>query len=145
MNEATRNARVQVPRVSGVELSYDWFCRAVGLICMVMGLAYWIRLIGIYDGALWRFDLMPLHWQVACTVLSVLFPIAATGLWMTVSWGPVIWILAVATEIAMYAGFPELYGARPALVALHVMTVIVFAALRILLAWEAYKRTERPQ
>lgn len=140
MSEATRNSRVRLPHISATELGYDWLCRALALTCMAIGLAYWVRLIGIYDGALWRFDLMPLHWQVACTVLSVLFPIAATGLWMTVSWGPVIWVIAAVGEIVMYAGFPELFGARPALVAFHIAALAVFAVWRVLLAWEHYKR-----
>lgn len=135
------SARVRLPRISATELGYDWLCRALALTCMAIGLAYWIRLIGIYDGALWRFDLMPLHWQVACVVLSVLFPIAATGLWMTVSWGPVIWATAAVAEVAMYAGFPELFGSRPALVAFHVVALAVFVVWRALLAWEHYKRT----
>ena len=134
------DAKVGLPRFSAIELGYDWLCRALALTCMTIGLAYWIRLIGLYDGALWRFDLMPLHWQVACAVLSVLFPIAATGLWMTVSWGPVVWVVATASEILMYAGFPELFGSRPALVAFHIAAFVLFAVWRLLLAWEHYKR-----
>jgi hypothetical protein len=136
-------AHTRLPRVSGAEFAYEWFCRAVAACCAVFGLLYWVRLIGLYDGNLWRFDLMPLHWQVAAVVLSVLFPIAATGLWMTVSWGPVIWLAAAATEIAMYGVFPELYGFRPALVSFHVMAAIIFIAFRIVLFLEHRKRSER--
>ena len=139
----SEEAHSRLPRVTGAEFALEWFCRGIATSCTLFGLLYWIRLIGFYDGALWRFDLMPLHWQVAAVVLSVLFPIAATGLWMTVSWGPVIWLAALATEIGMYAGFPELYGSRPALVAFHVMTVIIYFALRVLLFFEHRKRRER--
>lgn len=133
----------RLPRGSGLEFTYEWFCRALALSCAAFGLLYWVRLIGIYNGALWRFDLMPLHWQVAAVALSVLFPIAATGLWMTVSWGPVIWLIAAATELVMYAGFPELYGTWPTLIAAHVMTVIIFVAFRVLLFFEHRRRAER--
>jgi hypothetical protein len=136
-------AHTRLPRLSGAEFAYEWFCRAVSVCCAAFGLLYWVRLIGLYEGALWRFDLMPLHWQVAAVVLSVLFPIAATGLWMTVSWGPVIWLAATATEIAMYGVFPELYGFRPALVAFHVAAVIIFIAFRVVLFLEHRKRSER--
>lgn len=130
----------RLPGVSNAQFAYSWFCRMLAACCAAIGLMYWVRLIGLYEGALWRFDLMPLHWQVACAVLAVLFPIAATGLWMAVSWGPVIWIIAAATEVAMYAGFPELYGSRPPLVAFHIMTVIVFVAFRVLLFLEQRRR-----
>lgn len=136
----SEQAHSRLTRVSSVEFAYEWFCRGIAVCCLFFGLAYWVRLIGLYDGALWRFDLMPLHWQVAGVVLSVLFPIAATGLWMAVSWGPVIWVIAAATEIAMYAGFPELYGFRPALVALHLATVAAFVAFRVLLFLEQRRR-----
>ena len=39
-----------------------------------------MRLIGFYDGPLWRFDLMPVHWQIAAVTLSVFYPFAASGL-----------------------------------------------------------------
>ena len=82
---------------------------------------YWIRLIGFYDGPLWRFDLMPVHWQVAAVVLAAFFPFAAIGLWMLASWGPVIWFICAATETVMYLGFPDLFGQRMLIVASHAL------------------------
>ena len=82
----------------------------IALYCLLFGVLYWIRLIGIYDGALWRFDLMPVHWRVTTVVLAAFFPFAGIGLWMMASWGPVIWFICAATEAVMYLGFPELFG-----------------------------------
>jgi hypothetical protein len=92
-----------------------------------------VRLIGIYDGALWRFDLMPVHWQIAAVTLSVFYPFAASGLWMLASWGPVIWFICAATEIVMYAGFPDLFGARPAIVWSHACVALLYIAFRIVI------------
>ena len=128
--------------MTGVEVAHEWFCRIVSISCIIFGLLYWVRLIGVYDGNLWRFDLMPLHWQVAAVMLSVLFPIAAIGLWMTVSWGPVIWLIAATVEVAMHQGLPEYFGVRPALVALHVATAIAFAGFRIVLFMQHRQRAE---
>ena len=36
----------------------------IAVYCLMFGVLYWVRLIGNYDGPLWRFDLMPVHWQV---------------------------------------------------------------------------------
>ena len=99
----------------------------VAAYCLLFGVLYWIRLIGFYDGPLWRFDLMPVHWQVAAVVLAAFFPFAAIGLWMLASWGPVIWFICAATETVMYLGFPELFGQRSLIVASH---ACVIAALR---------------
>lgn len=114
-----------------LDLGWEWFHRAVAAFGLLCGLFYWTRLIGINDGAEWRFDLMPVHWQVASVSLAVLFPFAASGLWMISSWGAVIWFLCAGIEIAIYAGFPELFGARPFLVALHVGVALAYFAFRL--------------
>ncbi|MBO6719391.1 MAG: hypothetical protein JJ913_15650 [Rhizobiaceae bacterium] len=135
-------AHARLPR-SSVEFAYEWFCRAVAVKCIAFGLFYWIRLIGLYEGDLWRFDLMPLHWQVAGAMLSVLFPIAAIGLWMAVSWGPVLWVIAAAAEIVMHGALPDLFGYRPGLVALHVATLIGLVGFRVMLYLQHLQRVER--
>ncbi len=113
-----------------LDLSWRWLHRAVAALCMLFGLVYWARLIGIDDGMGWRFDLMPVHWQVASVVLAVLYPFAASGLWMISSWGAVIWFLCAATEVVMHAGFPDLFGSRPMLIVLHVAVAAVYCGYR---------------
>lgn len=113
-----------------LEGGYGWFHRVIAFYCLLFGLLYWVRLVGYYPGQLWRFDLMPTHWQVACVILAVLYPLAASGLWMVASWGPVIWIICAATETVMYAGFPELYGERAGVVMTHAATILLFAGFR---------------
>ncbi len=84
------------------ETAFVWFQRMIAGYCLLFGILYWVRLIGVYDGPLWRFDLMPVHWQVAAVTLAVFFPFAAIGLWMLASWGPVIWVICAVTEAVMY-------------------------------------------
>jgi len=129
-------------KVSTTELAYHWFHRIVAAYCLLAGLSYWIRLIGYYQGALWRFDLMPPHWQAAAVALAVLFPLAASGLWMLASWGPVIWFICAAVEAAMYLGFPELYGERPLAVAAHGLVLLVFLGFRCVLFLEQRRRVD---
>lgn len=114
-----------------LQLSWQWFHRAVAMLGLASGLYYWALLIGINDDAGWRFDLMPVHWQVASVTLAVLLPFAASGLWMVASWGAAIWFLCAAIEVAMHAGFPELFGARPVLVGVLIMIAIIYAGLRL--------------
>jgi hypothetical protein len=129
-------------RISTTALAYQWFHRAVAVYCLLFGLAYWVRLIGFYQGALWRFDLMPPHWQVAAVVLAVLFPFAASGLWMLASWGPVIWFICAAAETVMYAGFPELYGERFPILFAHGLVLLLFLAFRAALFLEDRRRRD---
>jgi len=121
---------------------FVWFQRVIAGYCLLFGVLYWIRLIGLYEGPLWRFDLMPVHWQVAAVTLSVFFPFAAIGLWMLTSWGPVIWFICAATEAVMYAGFPELYGRRPTIVISHLLVALLYAVLRFVIFWQKRKRQQ---
>lgn len=115
------------------ETLFPVFLRLIAAYCLLFGVLYWVRLIGVYDGPQWRFDLMTVEWQVAAVTLSALFPFAAIGLWMTASWGPVIWFLCAAMETVMYAGLPEIYGDRPLVVASHGLVALVYLAFRLAL------------
>ena len=116
-----------------LDASFRLFVRLVAVSCLIAGLQYWARLIGYSDGGLSRFDLLPHYWQFASAALSVLLPVAAVGLWMQVSWGPVIWAVAAGSEIIMHKGFPLWYGARPVLVTAHILVAAIYIGFRIAL------------
>lgn len=127
------DAPQRLPQQTLAEMGFVWFLRAIASYCLLFGVLYWIRLIGVYDGQLWRFDLMPLHWQVAGATLAVFFPVAAIGLWMLASWGPVIWFICAVTETIMYAGFPDLFGSRPIIPLSHLGVALLYTAFRVVI------------
>jgi hypothetical protein len=135
-------ARQQTFAPSTVELLFAWFQRIIAVYCLMFGVLYWIRLIGYYDGPLWRFDLMPVYWQVVTTTLAVFFPFAAAGLWMQASWGPVIWFICAATETVMYVGFPDLFGGHYAVVASHGFAACLYTTFRVFIGLQK-RRVER--
>ena len=116
--------------------TFDWLQRVIAAYCLVFGVIYWSRIIGFHEGAVPRFDLMPVHWQVASVTLAAFFPFAAIGLWMLASWGPVIWVICAASEIVMFAGYPDLFGENRLAVASHLGTLALYAAFRLVLAWQ---------
>lgn len=120
-------------RPTTAEQAFGWFQRIIAAYCLLFGALYWVRLIGYYDGPLWRFDLMPVHWQIAAAILAVIYPFAGIGLWMLTSWGPVIWAICAIVETVMYAGFPELFGARYTVVMSHGLVAVLYAAFRLVL------------
>ena len=129
MTDAGLRARPLVP--SATEAAFYWLHRLVAVYCLFFGVLYWVRLIGVYDGPLWRFDLMPVHWQVVAVALAALFPVASIGLWMLTSWGPVIWFICAVVEIVMYSVFPDLYGERWLIVVVHAAVALLYAGLRL--------------
>ena len=131
--------RSVVIRPTVVEIAFVWFQRAISGYCLLFGILYWVRLIGFYDGPLWRFDLMPLHWQVAAVTLAVFFPFASIGLWMLASWGPVIWAICAAIEIVMFFFFSDFYDNRLLIVVSHLTVAVCFVAFRSLIWWQKRK------
>lgn len=120
-----------MPRVSSSDAFYEIFIRSVAALCAGLGLLYWVRLVGFYDGLTWRFDLMPVHWQIAAVCLAVLYPFAASGLWMLASWGPVVWFVCAVAETVMYAGFPKMFGSRDLVLVVHALTTVIYIGFRL--------------
>ena len=98
---------------------------------------------GYYDGPLWRFDLMPVYWQIASVTLSAFFPFAAIGLWMLASWGPVIWFICAVTETVMYVVFPATFGQHYLVVAIHIFAACLYAAFRIIILVQKRRLTRQ--
>lgn len=128
---------------TNAELAFYWFHRVIAAYCLMFGVLYWVRLIGIYDGAAWRFDLMPVHWQVASVTLAALFPFAAIGLWMLASWGPVVWFICATAEAVMYIGFPHLFGEKMLIVVSHVCVALVYAGIRLAVYFQQRAETRQ--
>ena len=120
-----------------------WLYRLAGVLLFALGLDYWVRLVGVHDGPLWRFDTMPLGWQVAAPALAVLCPVAGVGLWMTVSWGAVLWALVAAVEAVMHLGFPPVFGGVTPWLLAHAVGLSALCVLK-LAGWRAdRKRLDR--
>ncbi len=121
---------VKVPKLSLTETLFGLFLRLVAVSCFWFGLSYWAMLIGFSFGGGARFDLLPVPWRVAATALAVVYPVAALGLWLLVSWGPVIWVVAAGAEAVMFAVYPQIFGAKPLLVAAHAAVAVTFVLFR---------------
>ncbi|MFC3071812.1 DUF6163 family protein [Shinella pollutisoli] len=137
------------PRPSLTETLFVVFLRLVSAACLWFALQYWAMLTGFGFGGQGRFDLLPTAWKAASTALAVLFPVAAVGLWLLVSWGPVIWLIAAATEIAMHEVYPSIFGVNRLVVFMHIAVAVVFLLFRVALFIERRRqaravRTDSP-
>jgi hydrogenase/urease accessory protein HupE len=97
-----------------------------------------LRVSGYYDGADWRFDTMSTPWKIASAIMSVLLPVAAVGLWSALSWGQVVWTMAIFTELMMYNWFPHYFGSNPIIVGFHLVSIAIY--LGFLLAIRHYTK-----
>lgn len=122
-----------VTRRTLTEILFILYMRLIALVCFAFSLEYWAMLSGYAMEGKGRFDLLTFPWQVASAGLATLFPVAAVGLWLTVSWGPVIWFLAAATQASMYLIWPEIFGHNILVVTLNAAILLLFLAFRIVL------------
>lgn len=132
-----------VPKPSLTEILFGLFLRLVSASCFWFALNYWAMLIGFSHGGAGRFDLLTPEWRAAATALAVVYPVAALGLWLLVSWGPVVWVVAAAIEIAMYEFYPVSFGSRPMLVVLHVAVAVTFILFRAALFYQRFRQARQ--
>lgn len=122
---------IPLRKMGVLDISFRLFMRLVAISCVISGLQYWSLLIGYSNGGASRFDLMAVHWQVPSVALAVLMPVAAVGLWMEVSWGAVIWVVAAGTEVLMHTWLAGWYGEHRMLVGMHLSVALTYAAFRL--------------
>ena len=132
-----------LPKRTLTDLMFIFFLRLVAITCFWFGLQYWGMLVGYSLFGSGRFDLLSLPWKVAATTLAVVFPVASLGLWLTVSWGPVVWVLAAGLQVLMHGFLPETFGSNHLIVITHVLVAAMYLAFRLALWFE--RRRQRRQ
>ncbi|QFT32896.1 DUF6163 family protein [Roseibium porphyridii] len=120
------------------------YLRGIAIILIGGGVIYWARIIGIVEWrGLWFWE-MPIALQGAIVFFAVLDLVAATGLWLTVSWGTVMWLFRCFCQIVMHTAFSDLYGRRPYEIAFYLLTIAVYVALHYLTIKENREAAGRP-
>lgn len=123
------------------ETGFIWFLRLLSFFCMGMGIYWSIRIVGIFEGDLWRFDLMPTPWKLITLVMSLLYLFASVGLWLLAPWGAVVWFVAAIIEVTIYVPLGNMFGYSPMNIITNVLIALLFGAFRI---WqEVQQRAER--
>ncbi|MGE7369890.1 DUF6163 family protein [Neorhizobium sp. NPDC001467] len=131
------------PKRSLTQLLYVVFLRLVAVSCFWFGLQYWGMITGYSFDGRGRFDLLSFPWRAAASILSVLFPVASLGLWLAVSWGPVLWVLAAGTQLLMYQVWPEIFGRSILITLMHGFVAALYVLFRVVLHLENRKNAER--
>ena len=131
------------PIRSLTEAIFVLFLRIVALACLWFGLQYWALLVSFSHDGQGRFDLLTAPWRVAATGLAVVFPVAALGLWVAGSWGPVMWLLAAGGQMLMFTVWPEVFGRNPLAVTMHSAVFVLYLLFRLALWIEGRHKQER--
>ncbi|WP_019223330.1 DUF6163 family protein [Bartonella rattaustraliani] len=126
---------------SKINLVYRFYLRFLALICLGLSVFYWIRLVGIFPGVLWRFDLMPWQWQILSVSLAIIYPIALIGIWMYSLWGIVLWCSAAFTETLTIISLYSTSDYKIFIVMLHGILFLTLIILQIMIIF--FKRKHR--
>ncbi len=101
-----------------------WFMRIVALLWIARGVSYWAVILGAGEAGP-AFENRPPGVQTTIVYFAVIDLIAAIGLWLTTSWGGVLWLLAVMSYLILAAFVP-------AAVALNLVTALIYCAFVVL-------------
>ncbi len=130
------------PKLSLTEILFVIFLRLIAGVCLWFGLQYWAMLVGYsFDGRA-RFDLLNLPWRSAASVLAVVFPVAALGLWLAVSWGPVLWVIAAGCQLLMYQVWPEVFGHNILVPLMHGLVAALYLVFRLAIFLDERRKME---
>lgn len=113
-----------------------WYMRAIGLVWMLYGITEWARIVGmLHVRDVWFWEL-PVELQIAVVYFAVLSLVAGVGLWLTVSWGTVLWILAAASQVLCHTVLTDLFGSGFLVVGANVLSIAVFIGFVVLVERE---------
>ena len=107
------------------------FLRVMAGFAMLKGLFHWSRFVGIGMGGD-TFEYHSIAWQTATVFFAVLDLVAAVGLWLAAAWGAVIWLMSIASMLALEVFFPQVFGASifAGLLELGLLCLYLFLALK---------------
>ena len=86
------------------------FLRVMAAASMLKGLYHWARVCGIGVGDSELFAISRSPGRSATVFFAVIDLVAAVGLWLAAAWGAVIWLMSVASMLAVEIFFPQVFG-----------------------------------
>ena len=99
------------PQVGRWTQSLVLFLRVMAGVSMLKGLYHWSRVTGIGVSSDDLFQYHSIAWQTATVFFAVIDLVAAVGLWLAAAWGAVVWLMSVASMLAVEIFFPQVFGA----------------------------------
>ena len=110
-----------------------WFMRVLALVWIAKGLVSWAAILGI-GHAPPPFEARPVGYQAAMIYFGVIDLVAAIGLWLTSTWGGVLWLLAVMSHLIMAIFFPRFVSNGSLTIALLILCTMIYLTLSWLAA-----------
>lgn len=105
-----------------------WFMRALSIAWLIKGLAAWSIILGLSSG-LAPFEGGSTGYQAGLIYFAVIDLLAAVGLWLTSTWGGVLWLLAVMSHLILAVFFPRFVQNSAILIALFIFGIMLYLTI----------------
>ncbi|MFN3686424.1 DUF6163 family protein [Salinarimonas sp.] len=107
------------------ETALTWFMRLMALLWIAKGLSFWGVIVDA-GGVAPPFEDRSLGFQATVVYFAVIDPIAAVGLWLTSTWGGVLWLLAVMSHLVLAVFFPGVVPVSLALAIVYCLLMVTY-------------------
>ncbi len=103
-----------------------WFLRLVSAFWLAKGLSAWAVIFGVPGNAQPPFENRLLSYQAIIVYFAVIDLVAAVGLWLTSTWGGVLWLLAAISQLLLSFLFPRFVPMTGWIVAFYVALIAIY-------------------
>jgi hypothetical protein len=105
-----------------------WLLRLLSIVWIGKGLMHWATILGL--GLVFEpgpaFETRPLTFQAITVYFAVFDLVAGVGLWLTATWGGVLWLLAAVSQLLLGFFFPRWLTLSPILIGTYVALVLAY-------------------
>src|SRR5690606_38146234 len=114
------------PRRSRWRLVLIWFLRLLSVAWIAKGLFAWSIIFGFGPAAQPPFEARLLSFQAIIVYFAVIDLVAAVRLWLTSTWGGVLWLLAAMSHLLLGFFFPRYLPLTTPLIATYVGLMVAY-------------------
>jgi hypothetical protein len=115
-----------------------WFLRLLSAFWLAKGLTAWMVIFGLPSNPQPPFENRLLSYQAIIVYFAVIDLVAAVGLWLTSTWGGVLWLLAAISQMLLGFFFPRFVPMTAWLIGIY----IALMAIYFLATWAAENDAE---
>jgi hypothetical protein len=117
------------------ETALTWFMRLMALLWIAKGLSFWAVIVGAGEVAP-PFQDRSLGFQATVVYFGIVDLIAAVGLWLTATWGGVLWLLAVMSHLILAVFFPSVVPVSLTLALVYCALMVTYLLISYLASGE---------
>lgn len=110
-----------------------WFLRLLSAFWLAKGLTAWAVIFGLPGNPQPPFENRLLSYQAIIVYFAVIDLVAAVGLWLTSTWGGVLWLLAAISQLFLSFLFPRFVP----MTGWHVAFYVALIAVYFIATWAA--------